>query len=256
MKRMLTIVLVLALAFALATSLAGCERKVKIRTGEIVICTAGEILEDNTEEVEVKESELAEYGVTTTVVTCDVHGGLGSLYDEAQAALAEGDLETAKARLETIVTTDPTYRKAKEQLDAIAAGQKPTPDTNTGSADNGGEPTTPPADEEPTGPVASLITYVPDTINGYVAQGIIADMASLNRQYVPTGGGADQLMIEVEQRVDAKQAESAVSSILSDYPDAQQEKSIGGMTVKAGVRGQFAVAVFSDGALTVIVELH
>ena len=255
MKKTLSVLLAIVLVLALAVTLGGCKRKVTVTTGEIIICTAGEIIEDNTEEIEVPEDEVDQYGVTTTVITCETHGSLGTLYDEAQRAIASGDLTTARERLATIVESDPTYRKAKEQLDAIDAGKTPEVDAGTDTADG----TTQPGDDgtdEPTGPVVSLMKYVPDTIDGYVAQGILADAASLSRQYIPTGGDADQLVIEVEQRVDANAAKAQQAVIAGEYPEGATSKTIGSATVIAGARGQFAAAVFVDGPLTIIVELH
>lgn len=254
MKKSLTTLLVLALILSLPLTLGGCKRKVTVTTGEIIICTAGEIIEDNTEQIEVPEDEVDEYGVTTTVITCETHGSLGTLYDEAQRAIASGDLTTARERLATIVASDPTYRKAKAQLDEIDAGKTPAVDAGSDPADG----TTPDdtGGEEPTGPVVSLTKYVPDAIDGYVAQGILADAASLSRQYLPTSDNADQLVIEVEQRVNADAAKAQQAVIAGEYPEGATSKTIGGATVVAGARGQFAAAVFVDGPLTIIVELH
>lgn len=255
MKKTLTTLLTLTLVLALAVTLGGCKRKVTVTTGEIVICTAGEIIEDNTKEIEVPEDEVDQYGVTTKVITCEAHGAIGTLYDEAQRAIAAGDLTTARERLATVLATDPTYRKAKEQLDAIDAGQTPAVDAGDDSA---GETTTPgdTGTEEPTGPVVSLVKYVPDVIEGYTAQGILADAASLSRLYVPGSSASDQLVIEVEQRVDGDAANAQQAVIAGEYPEGATSKTIGGKTVVAGARGEFAAAVFVDGSLTIIVELH
>lgn len=258
MRRTLTWGLVLALLLVLLVPLAGCQRKVKMTTGEIVICTEGEVLEDNTREIEVPQSQVGKYGVTTKVVTCDQHGDIGKLYAEAQDKIAKGDLEGARESLAAVVQRDPTYRKAKEQLDQIDKGTKPTADLDTGGETvDGGNGTPPPAtNEEPTGPVVSLITYVPDTIDGYAAQGILADLASLSRTYIPSKASANQLVIEVEQQVNATAATTAQKTIADAYPDARSEKSVNNRQVLVGSVGKYAVAVFTDGAITVTVELH
>lgn len=255
MKKRLLRIIVSVLVPALALSLAGCQRKVTMKTGEIIICTAGEIIEDKTEEVEIPASEIEQYGVTMTVITCSTHGDVGKLYESAQEAIAAGDLAAAREMLATVVARDPAYGKAKEQLAAIDAGQPPSADTPAPT----GDPGTAPADggdTDPVGPVASLTTYVPDVISGYVAQGILADGASLSRQYLPTAGPADQLMIEVEQWVSAGAAESGQAAMVAAYPEAQTSRTIGGRTVKAGASGAFAIAVFTDGSITIAVELH
>lgn len=256
MRTKLTGAIALLLAVVLVVALSGCQRKVTITTGEIVICTAGEIVEDNTEEVEVPQDEVMNYGVKTTVITCDEHSDLGSLYDQAQAAIESGDLAKARELLASVVATDPSYRKAKAQLDAIDAGQQPERDTPAEVVDGGTSTPETPDNEEPVGPIASLTRYVPDAIDGYVAQGIVADPASLARQYLPTAGSANQLIIEVEQRVSADVAAQQQAVIIADYPENATSKSIGGITVVAGARGPYAAAVFADGPITVIVELH
>ncbi|MDP2300712.1 MAG: hypothetical protein Q8M55_08365 [Actinomycetota bacterium] len=267
MRRTLTLLLAFVLLVVLALPLAGCQRKVTVLTGEIVLCTAGEVIEDNTEEVQVPAGDVEQYGVTTRVITCDEHGDLASVYASAQKAIADGDLVTARERLRTIVATDPSYRKAAEQLAEIDAGSRPAVDSGsadagtdgtggTGGTDGTGgeEPTQP--DETPVGPVVSLTRYVPDKIDGYVAQGIIADLAFLSRQYLPTAKTADQLVIEVEQHVNADAAVAHQASFVEGYPDSATSKTINGKTVMAGVNGQYAVGIFFDGPLTVAVELH
>ncbi|MHB1323268.1 MAG: hypothetical protein ACYC6J_07285 [Coriobacteriia bacterium] len=258
MKKTLVVVLVLTLGLAMALSLTACQRTVKVLTGEIVICTAGEIVEDDTREVEVPEDEVEQYGVTTTVITCDDHTDLGTLYGQAQEAIGIGDLVVARERLTTIVQRDPGYRNARQQLDAIGAGNRPQPDTGdqaAGGGTGGTQPAQPPA-ADPVGPIVSLTKFVPDSIAGYVAQGILADVASLSRQYLPIADKVDQLVIEVEQRVSADAAVAAQKNIISAYSTSRGTRTVGGRTVMVGSYGNYAAAVFTDGALTVTVELH
>lgn len=257
-KKTLVVMLALALVVALVVSLGGCQRKVKVLTGEIVVCTAGEILEDSTEEIEVPEDDLADYGVTTKVTTCDRHSDLAELYEAAQKAIAVGDLVTARERLETLVERDPAYRNAKQQLAEIDKGATPQTDSGEQASNDGETPAgeTPADTPPPQGPVVSLMKYVPDSLTGYVAQGILADPASLSRQYLPVGGNASQLVIEVEQRVDVGAATSEQQRIVGAYPQSQGTRTINGRTVMTGANGPYAIAVFTDGAITVAVELH
>jgi len=268
-RRTLTLLMVAVLMVTAVSLTTGCERKVTVLTGEIVLCTAGEIIEDNTEEVEVPASQVSEYGVTTRVITCDEHGDLAAAYAAAQKAIAEGDLVTARERLRTVLDRDPTYGNAADQLAEIDAGRRPAVDSGSadagtggtgdtgGSGDTGGGtvPSDDPGDT-PQGPVVSLVKWVPDTIEGYVAQGILADLASLSRQYIPLADSADQLMIEVQQHVNAEAAVAAQTAIAGQYPDSTTSRTIGGKTVMAGVKGGFAAGVFIDGPITVTVELH
>ena len=255
MKKSLTLALVILLVAA-ALSLSGCSRKVTVTTGEIVICTAGETIEDNTEQIEVPEDEAADYSVTTKVITCDQHSDLSTLYDEAQQAIIDGDLVTARERLATIVDRDPTYRNAQKQLDEIDSGATPEPDT--GDQPSAETPETPddPGTGEPEGPVVDLAKWVPDVIEGYTAQGIIADVASLSRQYLPKSDAADQLVIAVDQMVDAEAAAAEAAAVGAQYPDASDGTTVGAYTVTVGARDRFAVAAFADGPLLVVVELH
>lgn len=71
MRRPLSVLLVAGLLVGAVLPLTGCGRKVTVTTGEIVLCTAGEIIEDNTEQLEVPADKVADYSVTTTVITCD-----------------------------------------------------------------------------------------------------------------------------------------------------------------------------------------
>lgn len=263
MKKMLVIALVLAVS----VGIAGCEKKITVTTGEVVLCTAGEIIEDNTEQVEVPADEAADYSVITRVTTCGAHANSDILYREAQEAIAAGDMVVARQRLETIVGRDPSYRKAREQLDALDSGSTPVTDSSdsadagTGSTGTGSDTggTTTPDDgtsDEPVGPVVNLAMWVPDSIAGYIAQGIIADVGSLSRQYLPEARSADQMVIAVDQMTDAKTAEAEAKAITGYYSQSTGTREAGGHTVTVGVRDRFAAGAFSDGALLIVVEVH
>lgn len=254
MRRSVVAVVVLALAFTMA--LSGCSRKVTVTTGEIVLCTAGEIVEDNTEQIEVPEREAADYSVTTRVITCERHSDLGTLYAGAQQAIVDGDLATARERLATIVERDPAYRNAKRQLDDIDSGRTPEPDTGTGGGEAPGGQEPGGSGEGPEGPVVNLAKWVPDVIEGYTAQGIVADLASLSRQYLPKSKEADQLVIAVDQMVDAETAKAQAAALGLEYPEGKRDTTVGSYAVTAGARGAFAAAAFADGPLVVTVELH
>ena len=267
MRRLWPLLLVAALVVGGLLPTAGCASKVTVLTGEIVLCTAGEIIEDNTEEIEVPADKVADYGVTTKVITCEEHSDLAGLYAAAQKAIADGDLVTARERLRTVVERDPSYREAADQLAQIDEGARPevdagdtgdtdddTGDTGDTDGDTGDDGDTDP--DTPVGPVVSLIKYVPDKIDGYVAQGIVADLAFLSRLYLPTSSAADQLAIAVEQHANADAAVSQQVALAADYPDATTSRTINGKTIMAGVNGKYVAGVFIDGPLTVVVELH
>ena len=251
MKRFLSVCLTLSLLVS-AIMLGGCkQRTVSVKTGEIVICTAGEVIEDNTTEKQVPEKDVAKYSVTTRITTCDQHGSIVSLYDEAQKAIAAGDLKTAAAKLAEVLALNPAYKNAATQLKDVQAGKTPKPDP-TGSDTT----TSSPSPDEPADAVSNLLKYVPDVIAGYSAQGIIADPASITRNYVPTSGNADQLVIMAEQTVDAKSAATMLASFKATYAQSSEAVTVGGNKGYFGVRDTFAFVAFIDGPVVVSVELH
>ena len=226
---------------------------VTVKTGEVVVCTAGEVVEDNTEEIEVPPSDVAKYSVTMRTITCPDHQGVSTLYDEAQQAIADGDLATAAEKLQQVVAADPLNKKAAEQLDQIESGKKPKPDTDSGG---GGGGSTPPAPDEPTDAVSNLTKYVPNRIPGYSAQGVIADPASITRNYLPTSGNADLLVVMAEQTVDAKNAADMIATLKGTYPSSAGTVSVGGKKAYFGVRDQSAAVLVADGPVVVTVEIH
>jgi hypothetical protein len=232
---------------------------VTVRTGEVVLCTAGEVIEDNTKEIEVPVKDVSKYSVTTKVITCERHQGLAGLWEAAQQALAQGDTNAARAKLAAIVAKDPTYAggKAKQQLDEISGGGSPSADGSQSGTSTAGGGGTPPSDgEEPVGPVANLLKYVPDEIEGYTAQGLTADPASITRNYIPLSGTADLMVISVEQMVDAKRAATGLDAFKQTYPDNFATVTIAGKNGRFGTRSGFAAAAFVDGSLLVTIEMH
>lgn len=258
--RAIRALLALALVVALGTTSVGCRQKmVTVKTGEIVLCTYGEVVSDTTTEKQVPANEVGKYGVKTRIETCDLHKKLEALYRQAQDAITAGDLASAGAKLKEIVALDPTYRKAGQQLADIDAGKKPAVDS--GSSTPGGS-TTPtggagtPGEDEPTGPVLNLAKYVPDTLEGFVGQGLVADPFALTREYLPTGSsGPRHLVIVAEQFKDAAGARAELdASIKTTYPDSVATVSIGGKDAYFGVRKSVAVVAIVDGSVLVVAE--
>jgi hypothetical protein len=187
-RRPVLVLFVIALLSA-GVLLAGCSRTVRVETGERIVCTYGEVVTDTIRTVEVPAAEAADYKVIRETITCDRHKRLEALYAAGQAAILAGDLTTARENLAEVVKTEPQFRNAQQQIDAIDAGQKPVVDTSapkapasgaTSSTPGGttpGGPTDSPG-KEPVGPVASLSSFVPDTLPGYKSTPIIADATS------------------------------------------------------------------------------
>ncbi|MDO9108123.1 MAG: hypothetical protein Q7U89_03930 [Coriobacteriia bacterium] len=255
--RSLRIALALVLLIALPLS-AGCRAKtVTVKSGEIVLCTEGEIVSDTTEELQVPADEVGEHSVRTRVVTCDLHTKLAKLYADAQAALDAGDSAGAAAALTAILKLDVTYRKAGTQLAEIKAGKIPASDGTqpTGPGPGGQDPGTP-GDDQPTGPVLVLASYTPDSVAGLVGQGIIADPFTLTRDYLPgTPGTLLKAVIVAEQFKDAAGAKAALDGVIkASYPDKSATLSVGGRSAYYGQSGRVVAVAFVEGAVLVVIE--
>lgn len=264
MNPRLRIALALAAVSALlVTALSGCGPKmVRVETGERIVCTYGEVLTDTVKAIEVRADKVDGYGVVTKTVTCDLHAGLEKLYAEAQAAIAAGDLETAKAKLAEIVKTDSAFRKAQEQLDALEAGKTPEQDTETpapsgGTGGGSDDPGDTGADPEPIGPVASLKAWVPDKLTGYTATPIIVDVFALTREYRPGASSpSESLVIVVEQYSDAASVKTAIAKSLGrEYSEDASTATVEGRSVRFGTDGnRFATVAWGEGNLLVVIE--
>ena len=262
-RRPLPVLILVAILSAGLLLLAGCNRTVRVETGERIVCTYGEVVTDTIHTVEVHSDQAGKYKVVRETITCDRHKRLEALYAEAQAAIVAGDLKTARVRLAEIVTTEPTFRNAQQQLDAIDEGKTPTVDTSV-SPSSGSTTTKPPATggtpsqgQEPVGPVATLSTWVPDTLPGYTSTPIIADVYTLTRQYLPAKTDpTDALVIVVEQYKDAAAAKAAISNDLgASYPTDSSVITVSGRSVYFGTDGhRFAIAAWNENGVIVAVE--
>lgn len=251
------VVLVGVLAMSLTLSV-GCRQKmVTVRSGEIVMCTEGEVVSDTTEDISVPADEVGKYAVKTRIETCDLHKKLAALYADAQKAIAAGDLAAAKKSLTELLKLDPAYRSAGKQLADIDAGKKPTADnTSSGDTDNDGQNPGTPGEDDPTGPVLTLASYTPDSVAGLVGQGLIADPFTLTRDYLPaTPGSLLKAVIVAEQFKDAAAAKAELNgAIKASYPKSSASVTVGGRTAYYGVNGKVAAVAFVEGSVLVVVE--
>lgn len=255
--RYLRLLSIIVLAMALVLP-GGCRnKKVTVRTGEIVLCTEGEVVSDTTREIEVPAEEVGEYSVVTKVETCDLHAKLAKLYADAQAAIRAGDLEAARSSLTEVLKLDATYRKAGTQLADIDAGKKPGADsTNAGQPSDPGQDPGTPGEDDPAGPVLTLASFTPDSVAGLVGQGLIADPFTLTRDYLPaTPGTLLKAVIVAEQFRDATAAKRELDQVIKpSYPAGASQTTTGGRSVYYGANGKVAAAAFVDGAVLVVVE--
>lgn len=273
-RAILSMGLLLALAAA-SVGLTGCQQRqstVTVRTGEIVLCTEGEIVSDTTVEKEVPADEVDQYKVTTRVEVCDLHAKLAALYADGQRALDSGDLQGAQRLLAEVVAQDPRFRRAPQQLADLEAGRTPpvdvaivprpgtsprptTPGVTPPDPDGGGDRTDapPPVDE---GPISLFLPYTPDTLPGLNGQELIVDAFVFTRHYVPTSQDTFRgFVVVVEQFADAAAARKRMdTAIRSSYPQAGRSFTLKGDPAYFGVNGPVAVVAFLQGNLLVALE--
>ena len=266
----ITLIAVVAAAVVLAGAaflLFGGSRDVRVETGERIVCTYGEVVTDTIRTVEVPAADAAKYKVVRETITCDRHKRLEALYAEAQAAIIAGDLTTAREKLAEIVKTEPQFRNAQQQIDAIDEGRTPVVDKNAPkpssstptSSTPGGTPggTTDSPGKEPIGPVASLSSFVPDTLPGYRSTPIVADVFALTRQYLPDASQpTDALVVVVEQYKNATVAKNAIKNDLgTSYPMSASTLTISGRSVYFGTDGhRLAIVAWNEQGIVVAIE--
>lgn len=253
-------VAVLLVAAFVVSSLFG-GKTVLVRDGEVVYCTYGEVVSDTTEELEVPARKVGDYGVKTRTITCDLHSKLAALYAEAQKALTDGDLDAAKKALAEVVALDPTYGKARTQLDEIQAGKSPvadggSPSTPNNSTPSDSPPSETPGEEVPTGPSVGMSIYMPDRVTGFVGQLLIVDPFVLTRDYLPEKPGSiTKLVIVAEQFKDAAAASAALNGrIKAAYPTSGATLQVGGKPAYFGAKETVSAVAFVDGAILVVLE--
>ena len=272
MRRWIVPMIAVALAAA-ALAAPGCSKQmVEVETGEIVLCTEGHEVSNTVGLVEVPADEVAEHGVTTRVVTCDLHTKLAALYDQAERALAAGDLEAAERAFEEIAAEDPSYRNAGSRLASIrsdgdgaanAGGAAASGGGATGGTTDGGQDGSTPGggqgDEPPQSPaMTSLIKYVPDRIPGFVGQSVLADPFALFRDYLPEQQGTIvQLSVEVEQFRDAAHASTMLDErVRQRFVTAGEDVSIGNLGGYVGTRPNYVRLSMLDGGIMVSLEFY
>lgn len=260
-RLVLTALVLAVLVIGSATFVSCSPRTVAVKTGQRVVCTYGEQVDSTVRTIRVPAKDAGKYSVKTVTVTCDKHRALEQAYVAAQIALAKKDFATAKAELEKVVKVDSTYRLARRQLDEIVAGKEPAPDTGTNAG--GTTPSTPPtsttpgAQDPPVGPVASLLVYTPDSLAGYRAEQVAADVFSVSRVYLPTSSTQIKaLVIVAEQHQSAEAAKNWVrDNVRQRYTQSGRNVRVGDHDAYVGTDGtRFAVIAWTEGPIAVAVE--
>lgn len=262
MRRFATTAISVVLALAVL-GVTGCQSKVEVKTGTRTICTYGEVISDTTHVIKVPARDAGKYRVVTVTKTCDRHLKLEALYSSAQSDIASGDLVAAQKKLADVVAIDPTFRKAKTQLDQIVAKKRPSPDTATpiSAVTPGTTPSTEttPGATDPVGPVASLLVWTPDSVPGFTPAGKAgADALTITREYLPSASsGVVTCVIVAEQFRDAEAAKAGLQSQVKQHYSAQSETvQVNSHTAYFGTDGRrFAVLGFTQGPVMVAIEM-
>jgi len=259
MRRLGSLLVLVALSSTLLVS-GGCQKKVEVQTGTRTVCSYGEVVSDTVKTVSVPANEAGGYKVKTVTVTCDRHKKLEALYEAAQADIAKGDMDAAQLKLTQIVAGDSAFRQAPAQLAAIKSGKKPTPDRgNSGST--GSKPTTgtpKPGDDQPTGPIQSLLKWAPDKLTGYTAAKPAADALSLTRQYIPASDSkVKALVIAVEQFRDKDYAAAGLDAYAKrPYSKSPSKVSVNGHSAYFGTDNtRYAILAFTKGSVLIQIEM-
>jgi hypothetical protein len=255
MKR---IALTVFAALLAALALTGCQRMIEVESGTRVTCTYGHEISDDVELVKVAAKGSGAYRIRTETRTCERHLALERLYDEAQDLIAKGDLKAAAKKLAAINADDPAFRRAKEQADAIAAGKKPASDRTPPRTPSPTAPKPDVGEGDTSGPVGSLLKFVPDPLEGYVAQRPSTDAFSISRNYTPSSGDDVQLLvIYAEQARTAADAKRILDSTMAKVtPQSASTEQIKGRTVRFGDDGRGSTfAGFTTGSVVVALEM-
>lgn len=267
MDRRISLVIASLLAVALLGS--GCQRKVEVETGTRVLCKYGHTITDNVSTEKVPAKDAAGYRVTTLTRVCPKHEQIAALYGEAQVALQEGDSKTARSKLEQLVALDPSFAKARTQLDQLKSGETPQPDRDGGLTPTGNtKPSSPkgdapspddktPGDGDRQTPSGKMTAWTPDNLNGYTATKPAIDVLSIAREYVPDNSDRILLVIVVDQqKTSAGAKEQLEYRVRRAYPQDGASVTVNGHKAYFGTDGASHAAIgFVSGSQMVALEL-
>jgi hypothetical protein len=256
MRRLGRWAIALALVGALGSA-AACQRTVEVQTGTRVVDSQGRVISEDIKTVKVPAETAGAYRINTITQPDAPNAQVATLYDEAQAAIAAGDLKTAEQKLGQVLSMVADYRSAKKQADAIKNGEKVTPDTTASKPTT----TTAPATSTPkptAGAETGLARWAPDAIAGFTADAAAVDPITVTRQYIPTAGSSVRaLTIVAEQFRNSTAAKRALTnSVKQRYPDNSSTVAVNGHTVYFGTYGgKFAAMAFTKGSTLVALEM-
>lgn len=257
MKRTTTLALALALMVTLAFG-TGCQKTIEVQTGTRIVDSQGRVISEDIKTVRVPPETAGAYRIVTITQDETTNAKLAALYDEAQTAIAKGDLKTAATKLAEVIAISPTYRNAKTQSEAIAKGEKVTPDTTPSDPPTSTTtPTSTPGAKPPADAPSALLRWMPDSLDGFTPEKALVDPLSVSRQYVPNAGNAAKTFVIVaEQYRTSSEAKDALNTnVKKRYSKNSDSYKIGGRTVYFGTDGRaYAVIGFTSGPVTVALE--
>ncbi len=250
-----SLVVIVTLCVALTV---GCQPKVEVKTGSRLVCTEGHVISESIKTIEVPADKISDYRVKTVVKTCDEHAVVLPLYEQAQVAIAAGDLKTAEEKLAQVVAADPAFRKAKSQLDSVKAGQEPAVDNEEPAPPaEAPAPDTKPGEGDTSAPAGSLLKWAPDVVRGFTATKPTIDLLNIAREYVPgSGSGPVSFVIVAEQTQTAAGAQAALNTqVKQQYPADTETITVNGRKVYFGTNSRYAALGFTDGSVMVALEM-
>jgi hypothetical protein len=197
MARVVRYALVAGLTVLLAASV-GCQRKVSVETGTRVMCSYGHVISDDVKTVKVPVKQAVNEYIRTEVSTCPKHAQAEKLYQEAQSALAKGDMASAREKLKQVLALDKSFGSAAKQLADIDADKNPTADS--GESKPAGAPGGAKSDDPAASPAGKLSVWTPATLTGFNGGRLVIDVFTVTRDYRPTSTGRIALMVIVAEQ--------------------------------------------------------
>ena len=253
MKRLGSLMVAVALLATLGLASA-CQRTVEVQTGTRIVDTQGRVISEDIKTIRVPAETAGAYRINTITQADASNPQLASLYADAQAAIAAGDLELAADKLSAVIAIDPGYRDAQKQSATIKAGKKVAPDKKPSSPPKA---KTTPTEKPPEDIASSLQRWTPDKLVGFTAAKAAVDALAVSREYKPgSGNPAKSLVIVAEQYRNAEDANAALTvNVKRRYMDSSSTFTSHGHDVYFGTDGQqFAVLGFTSGAVMVALE--
>lgn len=103
----------------------GCQKKVSVRTGELIECRYGHVIKEDIKTIEVPQADVGRYGVRKLIKVCGNHLKAEDLYSQARKAIKDGDINKALDKLKNILKIDPEFRDAAQLIAKLTPKDSP-----------------------------------------------------------------------------------------------------------------------------------